>query len=249
MIDEHASATGSRIGIVGLGKMGGAIAARLAAAGFAVSGWTRRGVSDDEAEALGIKVAPNVASLLENADIVLLSLPDDAAVIAVLSHICAAGPSGTLIVDTSTVSPETLRGQAAAIEAAGGAVLDAPISGWPTMVTSGKAGLYVCGRDSDVARFMPVAQALSNRIYHVGDLGAGTAAKIVNNMMLAGYWQCLKEAMQVGKKTGLGAEKMLDILTGSPAANGSLAAKSPVILGRSNCEFSPGCSFGPSPDD
>jgi len=101
------------------------------------------------------------------------------------------------------------------------------------LVKAGKVGLYLGGSTADVARFMPVAEALSNRIHHVGDLGQGAAAKIVNNMMLASYWQCLKEALQVGQSTGLSIEKMMKILTGSPAANGSLAAKTPVILGDS----------------
>jgi 3-hydroxyisobutyrate dehydrogenase len=81
---------------------------------------------------------------------------------------------------------------------------------------------------------MPVAQALSNRIHHVGDLGAGAAAKIVNNMMLMGFWETLKEAVLFGKRAGLDLEKMLEILKGSPAASGAFLHRMPVILGQSD---------------
>lgn len=214
--------------------MGSAIASRLSGAGFPVSGWSRSGIPADKAETLTIDPLLDIASLMASCDIVILSLSDDAAVTAVLDEMCRYSLTGKLIVDCSTVSPDILRGRIGMIQAAGGAALDAPISGWPDMVANGKAGLYIGGDMQHVTRFMPVAEVLSNRIHHVGDLGDGAAMKIVNNMMLGGYWQCLKEAMQVGKRAGLSAGTMLQILTGSPAANGTLAAKSPVIQGQSD---------------
>ena len=234
MADARSKPSGLRVGIIGLGKMGCAIASRLADTELAVAGWTRRGLSENEAEAIGIRSKPDVASLASGCDVIMLSLPDDAAVTVVLADLCRSEIAGKLIVDTSTVSPDTLLRSVDAIETAGGSAIDAPISGWPQMVASGRAGIYIGGKEQDVARFMPIAEALSNRIHHVGERGAGAAAKMVNNMMLTGYWQCLKEAMQVGKKAGLSAEKMLEILSGSPAANGSLAGKTPIILGLSD---------------
>jgi 3-hydroxyisobutyrate dehydrogenase len=112
--------------------------------------------------------------------------------------------------------------------------LDAPVSGGPDLIAEGKAGLYIGGEAEHVARFMPAAQALSNRIHHVGALGAGAAAKIVNNMMLMGFWETLREALLVGKSAGLGLEKMLEILKGSPAASGAFLHRLPVLLGESN---------------
>jgi len=215
-----------------MGRMGSAIAARLSGAGFAVSGWSRSGIPTDRATA--IVPQSDLASLTASSEIVILSLTDDAAVTSVVDEMCRNVLAGKLIVDCSTSGPDTLRSRKDAIELAGGRALDAPISGWPEMVASGRAGLYIGGVAQDVARFMPVAEVLSNRIHHVGDLGDGAAMKIVNNMMLTGYWQCLKEALQVGKRSGLSAETMLRILAGSPAANGSLAAKSAVILGQSD---------------
>lgn len=217
-----------------MGKMGRAIAGRLSQQGFDIAGWTRSGFSPSEAEALGISAHFELDALVEASDIIILSLFDDQAVSSVLQKICHHDLTDTLIADMSTVSPKTLLGAINLVTEAKGTAIDAPISGWPSMVVQGTAGIYIGGSPEDVARFRPVAEALSNRIHHVGELGQGAAVKIVNNMMLAGYWQCLKEAMQVGKKAGLSAEKMLEILVGSPAANGSLAAKASVILGQSD---------------
>ena len=234
MSTTPASAPKPRVGLIGLGRMGAAIAARLASQGFAVSGWTRSGLSPGKARALGIRAAADIAAVAGDADVILLSLTDDAAVTAVIGELCRANLSGKVIVDTSTVAPDTLRGQVDAIAKAGGGALDAPISGGPDLIAEGKAGLYIGGEAGDVARFMPVAQALSNRIHHVGALGAGAAAKIVNNMMLMGFWETLREALLVGKKAGLDLERMLEILKGSPAASGAFLHRLPVLRGESD---------------
>ena len=223
-----------RVGLIGLGRMGAAMAARLASQGHAVSGWTRSGLSPDKARALGVAPAADIAAVADDADVILLSLTDDAAVTAVVQALCRGDLTGTVIVDTSTVGPDTLRRQAEAIRRASGGALDAPISGGPDLIAEGKAGLYIGGDAAHVARFMPVAQTLSNRIHHVGDLGAGAAAKIVNNMMLMGFWETLKEALTLGKRAGLDLEKMLEILESSPAASGAFLHRMPVILGQTD---------------
>jgi len=234
MSSVQSSGRKPRIGVLGLGRMGRAIAARLAGQGYDVAGWTRSGIAADTAREFHITACPDIRSVAAAADIMVLSLSDDAAVTAVIEELSRGDLGGKLIADTSTVSPDTLRRQADAIGRAGGAPLDAPISGGPDMVLAGKAGLYIGGDAAHVEHFMPLAQVLSNRIHHVGGLGEGAAAKIVNNMMLMGYWQCLKEALQVGKRAGLKVEKMLEILSGSPAASGAFVHRIPVILGQSD---------------
>lgn len=223
-----------RVGILGLGRMGRAMAARLTQCGFAVAGWTRSGIASDLARAWRITAHTRVDDMVAASDIVLLSLSDDAAVTEIVGQLVRGDLSGKLIVDTSTVSPDTLRRLAGAIGEAGGAAMDAPISGGPDLVLAGKAGFYIGGAEADFERFRPVAEAMSNRVHHVGALGEGAAAKIVNNMLLLGFWGCLKEAVQVGKRAGLSAETMMTFLSGSPAATPLLAQRVPVILGRSN---------------
>lgn len=220
-----------RIGILGLGRMGSAMAARLAGKGHAVRGWSRSSASVGAASRLGIERAADLGALVAASDILILALLDDTAVVAVLGALAEHDLSGRLVVDTSTVSPQTLRSQAAALGAAGADLLDAPISGGPDMLLAGTAGLYIGGDPTAFERFRPVADLLSNRIHHVGPLGQGAAAKLVNNMMLMGLWQNLKEALLLGTKAGLPAEKILDILSSSPAASLALKSRLPVIRG------------------
>jgi len=224
----------TRPGIIGLGRMGRAIARRLADKGLDVKGWNRSALTKEKSRNLGIPVLAGIEDLAEASDILILSLFDDAAVSEVLERLGKLNLSGKLIVDTSTVGPETLRSFSQGIGRAGGSVIDAPISGGPETVLAGTAGLYIGGDAEDVVRFQPLAELISNHIVHVGDLGSGTTAKIVNNMMLLGYWQCLKEAIQVGKKSGLSAGQILEILSSSPSANAMLSTRLPVILGESD---------------
>jgi 3-hydroxyisobutyrate dehydrogenase-like beta-hydroxyacid dehydrogenase len=226
--------TRERIGIVGLGRMGSAMAERLAGQGFAVSGWTRSGVSDEQAQALGITAAADLAALAAGSDIIILSLMDDASVSAVLSALTQEAIGGRLIVETSSVSPETLKAHVPQIKAAGASAIDAPISGGPGQVRAGQIGLYVGGSDPDYQRFLPVAESVSDRIHHIGPLGHGAAAKLVNNMMLLGLWQTLKEALLLGKAAGLRRETMLAFLEGSPAASPAMKSRLPVIRGDSD---------------
>jgi 3-hydroxyisobutyrate dehydrogenase-like beta-hydroxyacid dehydrogenase len=210
------------------------MAARLSQLGFPVSGWSRSGVAPALAAQIGITVADDIATLVSASDMVILALLDDAAVHAVLEALSGTDLSGRIIIDTSTVSPQTLRSHAAEMEAAGAHLLDAPISGGPDMLLAGKAGLYIGGAQADFERFLPVAKALSDRILHVGGLGDGAAAKLVNNMMLMGQWQNLKEALLLGKKAGLPPSKILEILSGSPAASPAFKSRLPVILGETD---------------
>ncbi len=223
-----------RIGIIGLGKMGSAIASRLSRHGFSLSGWNRSFLPKEKEVFLNIQIEASISALSRSVEIIILSLSDDNAVAEVLGTLCANNLENKLIVDTSTVRHTTLSDNYEIIKRSGADAIDAPISGWPKMIENGTAGIYIGGDKRLVQRYRPVAEVISNRIEHVGKLGSGAAAKIVNNMMLASYWQSLKEAIQVGIKAGLHAENILNILSRSPAANGSLALKSDAILGRTN---------------
>ena len=224
----------TRVGIIGLGKMGSAIASRLSRYGFSLSGWNRSFLPKEKENSLNIQIEGSISALSRSAEIIILSLSDDNAVTAVLGDLCVNNLENKLIVDASTVRHTTLSDNYGIIKGSGADAIDAPISGWPKMIENGTAGIYIGGDKRLVERYRPVAEVLSNRIEHVGKLGSGAAAKIVNNMMLASYWQSLKEAIQVGIKAGLHAENILNILSKSPAANGSLALKSEAILGRAN---------------
>ena len=186
------------VGIIGLGKMGSAIAVRLASCGYPVAGWTRRAATAEKASAIGITVLADIPSLVARSRIVILSLFDDTAVNSVMEELKQCDLRNRLVVDTSTVGPDTIRSHALAIKQIGGAAMDAPIAGGPEMVLQGKASVYMGGDKADVAKFLPVARSFAIRVHHVGRLGGGASAKAVNNMMIISYWQCLKEALQFG---------------------------------------------------
>ena len=220
-----------RIGIIGLGRMGKALAARLAGQGCHVTGWTRSGLAADDARALGIAMAPDLPGAVAASDVLLLSLFDDAAVRDILGRLAELDLSGRLIVETSTVAPDVVRDAATAIEAAGGRLIDAPISGGPEMVAAGTIGLYAGGAEEDLARFAPVAARLTSRLVAIGGLGSGHAAKIVNNVALGGAWQAMIESMRLGARLGLDLETMIRLLETSPASNPSFRSRVPKILG------------------
>jgi 3-hydroxyisobutyrate dehydrogenase-like beta-hydroxyacid dehydrogenase len=217
------------IGIIGLGRMGRALAARLAGQGLSLTGWTRSGA---DPKLPGVTPAADLADAVSGASLLILSLFDDAAVRDVLARLVAMDLAGRLIVETSTVAPSVVREAASAIMAAGGRIIDAPISGGPEMVAAGTVGLYVGGAPEDVARFAPVASLLSSRVVPVGPLGAGHAAKIVNNVALEGAWQAMIESTGLGARLGLDFETMVRILADSPAACPSFTSRVPKVLGQ-----------------
>lgn len=222
------------IGIVGLGRMGRAMADRLAAEGFAVAGWNRSTLAPENDP--GVPVLLDLADLLARADILILSLFDDAAVADMLEKILGTGVdlTGKLVVDTSTVGPDVLRAVADRFAARGARLVDSPISGGPDMIRAGKAGLYLGGEEADVARFRSVAEVLGQRVLPIGPLGDGATAKILNNMMLVSYWQILKETVLVGKAAGLDPHQVLTLIAGSPGATPAMQSRLSVLLGESD---------------
>ncbi|AHM04325.1 2-hydroxy-3-oxopropionate reductase [Roseibacterium elongatum DSM 19469] len=221
----------NQIGIVGLGRMGSAIAARLAAQGHPVAGWTRSGLTPERAEALGIARAETLPDLVAASETLILSLYDDAAVAAVLDTVLGLPLDGKLIVETSTVSPQQVQSRAADVAAKGASILDAPISGGPELVAEGECGIFVGGDTAAAERFAPIGAVLSDKLAHVGPLGTGVAMKIVNNGVLQGYFATLAEMMRIAKRAGLPFETALRIIAKGPAGTPMLTARLPRMLG------------------
>lgn len=216
-----------RIGIIGLGRMGGAVATRLVACGVQATGWNRTARPAPQ----GVVLAADLAALVADSHILVTSLFDDAALHDIAAQLQAFDLRGKLLVETSTISTATLHAVAEGLARAGGELVDAPIAGGPDMVARGVAGMLMGGDKATIARWQPYAQHLASRVLHIGPLGAGAAAKTVNNMMLVGYWQVLKEALLTGRQAGLSLEPMLRMLADGPAASGAFKARLPKIIG------------------
>lgn len=214
------------IGIVGLGRMGQAMAARFAAQGCAVTGWTRSGRAAEAGQ-----TAPDLATLAATADVLVLSLYDDTAVADVLDALLTLPLAGKLVIDTSTVTPEVLQSRAARFAEAGAAVVDAPISGGPEMVRAGTCGIFLGGADDAAARARAHLLPLSGAVHHVGPLGAGLVMKVINNGMLQIYFRGLVELLPLAAQAGLPFETVLTLVARGPAGLPMLAARLPKALG------------------
>jgi 3-hydroxyisobutyrate dehydrogenase-like beta-hydroxyacid dehydrogenase len=216
----------TQIGIIGLGRMGSAIAQRMQAQGQSVQGWTRSGRAID-----GIATTADLASLVDTCDTLILSLLDDAAVATVLDTCLMQDLSGKLIIDTSTVVPTILKERIAQIESKGGLAVDAPISGGPELVLAGECGVFIGGSDPAAARAQSTLSAISGRVFHVGPLGTGLVMKTINNSMLQCYFSGLDDMMPLAKRAGLPLETALRILCGGPAGIPMIKDRIPKILG------------------
>ena len=220
-----------RIGVIGLGRMGSAIAARFAGQGARVAGWTRSGLTEARASELGIARAASLADLVAASDILVSSLFDDAAVAQVLDGLLACDIAGRLIVETSTVVPGILTTRIAAIAARGADAVDAPVSGGPEMVAAGTCGVFLGGDAAAAARAEAALAALGARVFHVGPLGTGLVMKTINNAMMQTYAAGLRELLPMARRAGLPLEMALRILCGGPAGLPMIRDRIPRILG------------------
>ncbi|WP_256019832.1 NAD(P)-dependent oxidoreductase [Roseomonas sp. GC11] len=219
------------LGVVGLGQMGLGMAASLVRAGFAVLGHDISESRRAPAEAAGITFAPDLATLLHQADALVFSLPyarDVEAVATAPGGLLARQDRKVVVIDTSTSDPGTTRRLAATLAAAGHALLDAPVSGGPSGAASGSLTMMIGGEAADLEAVRPVLDALSARAVHVGPSGAGNIAKLVNNMLVAAHLVTTGEAMRLAEAAGLPAEAALGVVN---AATGR-SAISEVMMPR-----------------
>lgn len=199
-----------QVAVIGLGAMGLAMAERLAERGEAVQGWDRDPARRKAAEAAGVAVAEDAAA---GAEVVLLSLPNDEAVRAVAAALPAAGMMADgVVVDTSTVAPETPRALAPGFSATGLAWLDAPVSGGPHGARAGKLTMMVGGEAEALARAMPALEAIAANVVHVGASGAGAVAKLANNLLVAAHLLTAAEALRLARRAGVDAEAALSVI-------------------------------------
>ena len=211
-----------RVGVVGLGRMGLAMAVTLQRAGLAVTGFDIAAAVRERAVGEGVAVTASLAELLAKTPVVLASLPDDRAVtdLVVGAGGLLEGPAGRLLIDTSTVEPATSRRLAEQLRAVDHAMLDAPVSGGPAGAAAGTLTVMVGGSEADLARAAPIFVAIAHKVVHVGPCGAGAVAKLVNNLLCAAHLLTNGEAMRLAEAAGVPAERVLEAVN---AASGRSA--------------------------
>ncbi|KMO35433.1 3-hydroxyisobutyrate dehydrogenase [Methylobacterium tarhaniae] len=200
------------IGVIGLGNMGRGMALSLRRGGFTVMGYDPAPGARAALEADGITVAATPSALWRDCDAVVLSLPTPEVVEAVL--LGPDGPlhgakAGLLIVDTSTSDPKVTRRIAAALEPAGLALIDAPVSGGPKGAHAATLTMVIGGSDAAVALAEPVLAAMSATRVHVGGVGAGHVTKLANNLLCAAHLITAAEAVRMAAEAGVDPERLL----------------------------------------
>jgi 3-hydroxyisobutyrate dehydrogenase len=226
-----------KIGVCGTGRMGSSIAQRLMAVGHQVGVWNRdaaktRPLTDAGAERFG-----SPAELVEGSDTLIVMLLNDAATEAVYhgpNGILKAKLAGKLVIDMSTIRPDTMTAIGAAVLRQGAAFVECPVGGSTGPAKEGKLFGLVGGAQPDVARAMPVLEQLCRRIEHVGTLGAGATMKLAVNLPLLVYWQALGEALAICKPLQLAPDRLIDILSdtaGTPTAMKGRGAVIAQLLG------------------
>jgi 3-hydroxyisobutyrate dehydrogenase len=218
-----------RIGFVGLGTMGAAMAANLARAGSAVTAWNRTAGRAPELDELGVSRAATPAAAASAADVVVLCVSDTPDVEAVLfgaDGVAGGARSGVLVIDCSTISPGATRGFAERLRGAGIALVDAPVSGGSEGARNATLTIFVGGEAKDVERARPVLAALGTTITHVGPIGSGQAVKAVNQVILAGTYLGVAEGIVLAMKAGLDVQQVVQALGGGAAQSWVLANRS-----------------------
>lgn len=220
-----------KIAWIGLGNMGGPMAANLVKAGYEVSGFDLSTAAQDTARSNGVTVASSVADAVTDSALVFTMLPAGRHVLTVLNGpegVLAQVATGTLIVDSSTIDIETARTLHDSVTAAGRRFLDAPVSGGVVGAESGSLTFMVGGSESDLDEARPLIQAMAGRIFHAGGPGNGQAAKLANNLMLGTALAAMCEGTVLAARLGVDPQTFFDIATASSGDSWALRSWYPV---------------------
>ncbi|KKX30715.1 3-hydroxyisobutyrate dehydrogenase [Rhizobium sp. LC145] len=216
------------IAFVGLGNMGGPMAANLVKAGYRVNGFDLAAASLETASANGVMIAASAVEAVKDASVVITMLPAGKHVISVWSELVKAVQPGTLMIDCSTIDVESARKAHMLAKEASCLSLDAPVSGGTGGATAGTLTFMVGGAEAAFARGEPVLQKMGKRIVHCGDSGAGQAAKICNNMILGITMAGVCEAFVLAEKLGLSHQALFDVASTSSGQCWSINTYCPV---------------------
>jgi 3-hydroxyisobutyrate dehydrogenase-like beta-hydroxyacid dehydrogenase len=223
----------SRVAVLGAGNMAGAMVGTLRRAGFDVVVWNRTQARGEAvAAAHGATAAPTATEAVADAEVVLSSLADDGAVLATYlgdeGAASACGPDH-VVLEMSTIAPDTARRVGEAVAASGAAFLDAPVSGSVPTVEKGELTIMVGGDAAALERTRPVLDALAAKIFHVGVLGAGATVKLAVNALVHAIDVGLSEALVLAEKAGVDRSAAYDVFAAGAAAAPFVLYKRPAF--------------------
>jgi 3-hydroxyisobutyrate dehydrogenase len=232
------------IAFIGLGNMGGPMAANLVKAGHKVIAFDLVAASRDQAKADGAAIAESSVAAVKGAEVVITMLPAGRHVISVWNEVVPSMTKGALIIDCSTIDVESAKAAHALAAKHGMASVDAPVSGG-TGGAKGATLTFMCGGgDTAFAAAKPVLEKMGKRIVHCGGGGAGQAAKICNNMILAVSMIAVGEAFALAEKLGLSHQALFDVVSTSSGQCWALTSycpvPGPVPTSPANNDYKPG---------
>jgi 3-hydroxyisobutyrate dehydrogenase len=232
------------IAFIGLGNMGGPMAANLVKAGHKVVAFDLVAASRDQAKADGAAIAESAASSVKGAEVVITMLPAGKHVLSVWNDVVPVMGKGALIIDCSTIDVESAKQAHALAAKHGAASVDAPVSGG-TGGAKGATLTFMCGgEDKAFAAAKPVLEKMGKKIVHCGGAGAGQAAKICNNMILGISMIAVGEAFVLAEKLGLSHQALFDVASTSSGQCWSITTycpvPGPVPTSPANNDYKPG---------
>lgn len=218
-----------KIAFIGLGNMGGGMAANLVKAGHAVNAFDLSGEALARAQDNGCATYTSVREAVAGAEAVVSMLPNGKIVDSVYEgEVIGHAPLGAILLDCSTIDVDTARKATADATAAGYEMVDAPVSGGIAAANGGTLTFMVGGTDSAFARAEPILSAMGKAVIHAGASGAGQAAKICNNMLLGASMIATCEAFKLAEKLGLDLQTFYDISSKASGQNWSMTSYCPV---------------------
>ena len=224
--------------------MGGPMSANLVVAGYTVRGFDPFPAAATAAADKGVMVCDNAAAAVSDAEVVLTMLPHGDAVKRCYAEILPVAGQGALFIDSSTISVDDAREVHGLAASHGLAQLDAPVSGGVKGAVAGTLAFMVGGDGDALQRARPVLEPMAGKIVHCGAAGAGQAAKVCNNMVLAVQQIAIGEAFVLAEKLGLSAQSLFDVITGATgncwAVHTNCPVPGPVPTSPANHDFTPG---------
>jgi len=234
----------ANIAFIGLGNMGGPMAANLVKAGHKVAGFDLVEASREAAKTAGVSIAATAVDAVKQADVVVTMLPAGKHVLSVWTEILPSVAKGALLIDCSTIDVESAVAAHGLAEKAGVASIDAPVSGG-VGGAQGATLTFMCGGDDKAfAAAKPILEKMGKKIVHCGKAGAGQAAKICNNMILGISMIGVCEAFTLAEKLGLSHQALFDVASTSSGQCWSLTTycpvPGPVPTSPANNDYKPG---------
>ena len=202
------------LGFIGTGLMGLPMSQRLLEAGFALTVWNRTPEKTAPLKTAGASVATSASAVFQQADIVALCLTDSQAVAQIIEESLPQIRSGQLIVDFSSISPQTTRELAQRVKAQGADWVDAPVSGGVGGAQSGQLAIMCGGEASSLERLKAFFSPLARQVTHLGLVGSGQIAKICNQMLVSSQVTVLAEVMALAEQAGIEAQRLPQAFAG-----------------------------------